>query len=141
MASWESKICYACMSCFDSKGNPQTLVSFFGYTHSPLHIQPLTREQEMLIQRHRVPMVKVWDNTYRTVEPVNPAQFNIWAEQVGFRFSNEVYCLLEDKIQQPKTQPKQQPKTKPKPKQTAYNPRRRYTGSEDNTAGLWYDYD
>ena len=84
-------------------------------------------------------MVKVWDNTYRTVEPVNPAQFNIWAEQVGFRFSNEVYCLLEDKIQQPKTKPKQQPKTKPK--QTAYNPRKRYTGSEDNTAGLWYDYD
>ena len=76
-------------------------------------------------------MVKVWDNTYRTVGPVNPAQFNIWAEQVGFRFSNEVYCLLEDKIQQPK----------PQPKQTAYNPRKRYTGSEDNTAGLWYDYD
>lgn len=26
-------------------------------------------------------------------------------------------------------------------KNTVYNPRRKYTGSEDETAGLWYDFD
>lgn len=208
MRESDSGLCYAMKNYIDESGRPHNILQIYRYKYSPLCIDSnLTDGDEQYIKH--LGLIKLSNNTYRPFRMFNIADFNQWAMHNGLVFSNEVYCYLDDHINElggvafePDHKPRKTIKktevvlksaelidqiashgyevsdpepymTRSKKKETTgsnlnraynsrshgseddiperqnngysgysgYNPRKKYTGSEDETAGLWYDFD
>lgn len=202
MRETDSGLCYAMKNYIDESSRPHNILQIYRYKYSPLCIDSnLTDEDEQYIKH--LGLIKLSSNTYRPFRMFDIADFNQWAMHNGLVFSNEVYCYLDDHINElggiafePDHKPRKTIKkpeivlnsaalidkiasnrydvSDPEPymtrnkaktetrsswnktynsrvshrseddmaeRNTGYNPRKKYTGSEDETAGLWYDFD
>lgn len=152
------RLCYSAMNYTDELGVVHTVIQIYTYKYSPIFVEnELSIQQEEFIAN--LGLIKIRNNLYTTDRSCNIAQFNNWAKDNGLIFSNTVYCFLDEhlydfggiyfeKYHRPRKDPRnntnQYDNKKDKEKTYAnerYNPRKRYTGSEDETARLWYDFD
>lgn len=138
------RLCYCAMNYTDGLGVVHTIIQIYSYRYSVLFIEKqLSEEQKLYISE--LGLIKLKDNIYTTNQSYsNIAKFNEWATKKHLIFSNTAYCLLEEQIsrvgrlyfEKRSTSNTQKEKTK-----ITFSSRRKYTGSEDETAGLWYDFD